>query len=116
METKEREKPNTRPRRANSGKSVERLEVKFGGKKYDIQFTRTGKKKINFMHDMHKLAVDVTFIQMISKKVTKKHRKRALATMYKEYTQLEDMNLMVALDPDSLTISHKKESLWAITE
>ena len=90
--------------------------MKFGGNKYDTQLTSTGKRNKYFMHDMHKLAVDVTFIQMISKKVTKKHRKRALATMYKEYTQLEDMNLMVALDPDSLTISQKKESLWAITE
>ena len=35
METKERENANTRPRRANSVKGVEHLELKFGGKKYD---------------------------------------------------------------------------------
>ena len=32
-------------RRANSGKRVERLEIKFGGNKYGTQLTRTGKRK-----------------------------------------------------------------------
>ena len=39
METKELENTNTRPRRANAGKWVERLEMNFGGKTYDTQFT-----------------------------------------------------------------------------
>ena len=46
LETKEQENTNTRPRRANSGKGVERPEMKFGGKTYDTQFTNsTGEKK-----------------------------------------------------------------------
>ena len=45
METKEHEDTKTRPRRLNTGKGVERLEMKFGGKKYDTQFTSTGKNK-----------------------------------------------------------------------
>ena len=71
METKERENTNTRPKRANAGKGVERLEIKFRGKKYGTQFTSTVNKKN--IHDMHKLAVDVTFTQMASKKGIKKH-------------------------------------------
>ena len=72
METKERENKNTRPRMDNAGKVVERLEIKFGVKKYDTQFIITGKKK-TFMHDMHKLAVDVTFIQVTDKKGINNH-------------------------------------------
>ena len=34
--------------------------------------------------------------------------------MYKEYTQLEEMKLMGALNPESLTRTHKKGALRAI--
>ena len=69
METKESENTNTRPGRANAGKRVDRLEMKFGGESYNTQFTTsTGEKEKYFMHDMHKLAVDVAFAQMTAKK------------------------------------------------
>ena len=52
METKERKNTNTRPRTYNTGKCVDCLEIKFGGKKSDTQFTRIGKKKnILFVKD-----------------------------------------------------------------
>ena len=55
METKESENKNTRIRRANVGKGVERLYMKFGGKTYDTQLTTsTGEKKKYFMHDIQK--------------------------------------------------------------
>ena len=38
VEVKERENISTMPRRANSVKGVERLKMKFMGKKYDAQF------------------------------------------------------------------------------
>ena len=76
MEIKEHENTNTRPRAYNAGKGVERLEVNFGGKKYDTQFTSTEKKKTCFMHYMHKLAVDVTFAHMTAKKGIKKYGDR----------------------------------------
>ena len=48
--------------------------MKFGGKTYYTQFaTRNGEKKKDFMHDMHKLSVDVTFTHMTAKKGIKKH-------------------------------------------
>ena len=34
--------------------------------------------------------------------------------MYKEYTQLEDIKVMLALNPDSLIISHNKGALRAM--
>ena len=69
METKKLENTNTSPSRANAGKGVEHLGMKFGDKTYDNQLiTSTGEKKKYFMHEMNKLAVDVTLIQMIPKK------------------------------------------------
>ena len=63
--------------------------MKFGGKTYDTQFTTsTGENKKDFMHDMHELAMDVTFTQITSKKGIKRLGDRAVAAMYKEYTQL----------------------------
>ena len=52
---------------------------------------------------MKKLAVDVTFTQMTAKKGINNHGERAVEATYKEYTQQEDMKLMGALKPDSLT-------------
>ena len=75
LDTKESENTNTRPRKANVGKGVDSLEMKFGGGKYDTQFTTsTREKKKYFMHDMHKIAVDVTFTQMTVKKGINKWR------------------------------------------
>ena len=45
IETKERENARTRPRRENSGKSVERFEMKFGGKKCGTQFINVEEKE-----------------------------------------------------------------------
>ena len=81
METKECENHNTRPRRENGRKCVERLETKSGGNKYDTKFTRTGKKIKQFMHDIQKLAVAVRFTSMTSKKGIKKHGEIAVAAM-----------------------------------
>ena len=76
METKERENTKTRRRRANTGKRSESLEMKFGGKTYDTQFTTsTREKKQYFLHDMQKLAVDVTFTQMMANKEIKNMEK-----------------------------------------
>ena len=44
----------------------------------------------------------------------KKHGERAVIAMYKEYTQLEDMKVMRALNYDSLKRSQNKVALRAI--
>ena len=66
------------------------------------------------MHDMHKLAVDVTFVQMTAKKGIKKYGERVVEAMNKEYIQLEDMKVMGSLNPNSLTISQNKVALRSI--
>ena len=112
LETKDRESKNTRPIMANAGKGFERLEINFGGKTYDTQFTiSTGEKNKYFMHDMHKPAVDVVFAQMTAKKCIKKHGEREVAARYKEYTKMEYMKVMGSLNPDIITRSHNKGAL-----
>ena len=53
--------------------------MKFGGRKYDIQFTNT-----EFMHGIQKIDVDVAFIVMTAKKGIKRHGELAVKYMYKE--------------------------------
>ena len=48
METKERENTNTRPRRDNEVKGVERLEMKFGGKNMTLNSPPALKKRKMF--------------------------------------------------------------------
>ena len=76
--------------------------MKFRGDKYDTQFASTGNKKIYFMRDMHKLAVNFISTQTTANKGINNHGKRYVAAIYKKYTQLEDMKLIVELDSDSL--------------
>ena len=47
METKEHERTNKIPIRANGGKGGKLIEMKLGENKYDTQFTSTAKKKNN---------------------------------------------------------------------
>ena len=42
--------------------------MKFRGKIYDTKLTTSTGEKKKYMHDMHKLDVDVTFTQMTAKK------------------------------------------------
>ena len=84
METKDHENTNTNPIRVNVLKEVERLDMNFGGKIYDTQFTTsTGEKKKYFMRDMHKIDRGVTFTQVVAKKGIKNHGEREVAAMYK---------------------------------
>ena len=84
--------------------------MNLGGNKYDTQFTSLWKKRKYFMHEMKKLGVDVTFTQMTANKGINKHVERAVADIYKEYTQLEYIKEMGALDLGSLTRQQKKSS------
>ena len=82
--------------------------MNFGRKKFDTQFTRTGKKIKYFMHGMQKLAVDVTFTHMKAKKGTKMNVESTVATMYNGCTILETMKVMGSLNPNSLTRPYNK--------
>ena len=66
------------------------------------------------MHDIHKLAGDVTFTQMTANKGINKHGEISVVDMDKEYKQLEYMNVIGAMEHNSLKISNKKVSLRAM--
>ena len=51
---------------------------------------------------------------MKAKKRINRHGESAIADMYREYTHLEDMKLMGALDPKILTKSQKRGTLQSI--
>ena len=62
------------PRRAISVNGVERLEIKFGGKKYATQFTGTGTiKDQEFTYKINQISVDVTLAQITAKRGIKTH-------------------------------------------
>ena len=61
------------------------------------------------MHDVHKIDVYAMFTQITFKKGIKRNYIRELATIYNDYTHLEEMILMRTLNPDSITKSKKEE-------
>ena len=63
---------------------------------------------------MHKIALDVNFTQITTKRGIKIHGEQAISAMNKCYTQLEDMKVVGALIPENFTISQKKGLLCAI--
>ena len=81
--------------------------MKFSGNKYGNQFITTEEEEKEFMHDMHKIALDAKFTQMSTKKLIQRHRERAIEDMYEENTQTDDMKVMEALEPIIITKSHE---------
>ena len=84
METKERE---THKHKTNKGRRRKRgwapwNEVWSENIWHSIHHQHWGKEKY-FMHDMHKLDVDVRFTQMTANKGIKTHGGRAVKGMYK---------------------------------
>ena len=60
------------------GNMLSALRLKLEGINMAPNSLALGRRKKYFMHDMHKLAVDVTFTQMTAKKVINKHGERAV--------------------------------------
>ena len=66
------------------------------------------------MHDIHKIALDAALTQMTAKKGIKRQGERLISVMYKDYTQIEDMKVMRALNLYRLTKSPKRGAICAI--
>ena len=52
---------------------------------------------------MHKIAVEGKFTKISTKTGIKIHSEVAISSMYKQYTPLENVKMMGALNPESLT-------------
>ena len=59
------------------------------------------------MHAMYKISVDMTFIQITAKRGIKSHSELTISSMYNEYTHIEYMEVMEALDL-AYSKNHKK--------
>jgi hypothetical protein len=126
---------NTRPRRANAGAGVERLEMSFGGKEYasinNHQFlmTDTDPNSVDVkpmgQNSYHRIAVDACFAQvarysqMSAKAGIKEFGERAVAAMFKEFKQLNEgavpgKPVFGKQDPNELTFEDKKRALEAV--
>ena len=88
-----------RPRRANAGVGIKRLQMEFTGKGYGAQrefnFVANGETKKMSKHETTQhtymqMATYVIFTQMSANKGFKKYGQAAVAAMIKEFTQLNE--------------------------
>ena len=105
-----------RPKRSEQARQRQHYAPSFEGKSYDTQFFGVTPKQENEQSsdECHRIAVNVMFAQMGAKKGIKLFGQRAVAAMFKEYNQLNDMSVFGKVDPDTLTQEQKKKALRAI--
>ena len=65
---------------------------------------------------MHKIAVDVTFTQITAKRGIKMHGEQAIASMYKQYINLDYMRVLGAMSPESLIKSQNWGNTYNILD
>ena len=108
----------TRPTRER--KSPQRYEPSFTGKKYGIQLFSMMNNKLNSDKptiDLRKGVFNVIFTQfnqMTADKGIKKFGERAVAAIFKEYKQMQDLKVLGGVDVDKLTYKDKKKALRAV--
>jgi hypothetical protein len=85
------------------------------GKSYEMQFVSvTESQQASWADDYYRIAVNVMFAQMTAAKGIKRFGERAVAAMFKEYNQLNDMMVFGHIDPDELTAQQKHDALRAV--
>jgi hypothetical protein len=71
-------------------------------------------KQASWTNDSYRIAVNVMFTQMTATKGMTLFGEKAVAAMFKEYNQLNDMMVFGRIDPDELTAQHKRDALRAV--
>jgi hypothetical protein len=71
-------------------------------------------KQASWTNDCYGIAVDVMFTQMTATKGMKRFGEKAVAAIFKEYNQLNDMMVVGRIDPDELRAQHKCDALRAV--
>ena len=101
---------NMRPRRANAGKGVTRLELSMRGKSHQdtrVHFTQKGTTKGGGKHEwfakLKDIAVNACFTQMSARKGIEQFGKLAVTAMLKEYKQLDNLVVFGAVSPESMS-------------
>jgi hypothetical protein len=87
----------------------------FTGKSYEMQFVSvTESTQASWADDCYRIAVNVMFTQMTATNGMKIFGEKAVTAMFKEYNQLNDMMVFGRIDPDELTVQHKRDALRAV--
>jgi hypothetical protein len=113
----ERQEPRSDGRASRSHEATKRKHYApgFKGKSYEMQFVSVPEsKQASWANDCYRIAVGVMFTQMTVTTGMKLFGKRAVAAMFKEYNQLNDMMVFGRIDPDELTAQHKRDALHAV--
>ena len=115
------EGPTTRPRRANAGMGVTRLEPSMKGKIHEnkkVHFTQKGavenEQPYEWFTELKDIAVNACFTQMSARKGTEQFGQLAVAAILKEYKQLDDLLVFGAVCPESMSDQERKRALRAI--
>ena len=90
--------------------------MSFNIKSYDnVKFTSIGENKENeWSHDCIRIATNDMFAQVSAKKLIKLFKERAVASIVKKYTHLDNLNVVVPENLDVLTPEQKRKSLRAV--
>ena len=90
----------------------------FGGKKYHVNMLNVGHDEFARFEEvklgLYTTTVGICFNQMTAKKGIELFGAKAVAAMFKEYKQLDDLNVLGRLNPDSLTDAQKRNALRAV--
>jgi hypothetical protein len=98
-----------RPRRSTQARQRRQYAPRFERKSYEAQFLSvTKRKQKQWFEECHRIAVNVMFTQMSAAKGIKLFGKRAVAAIFKEYNQLNDMTVFGKVNPDTLSPEQRK--------
>ena len=90
----------------------------FDGKKYHANMLQIGQDRFSkfeqVKYGFYTTAVGICFNQMTATKGIKLHGEKAIAAMFKEYNQLQDMKVLGRINPDALSQEQKRKALRAI--
>jgi hypothetical protein len=116
--THQRQEPRSdgRPSRSHEATRRRHYAPGFKGKSYEMQLVSvTESKQASWANDCYRIAVDVMFAQMTANKGIKLFGEKAVAAIFKEYNQLNDMMVFGRIDPDELASrQHKRDALRAV--
>ena len=81
----------------------------FNEKYYEnVQFTSIGEnKELEWSHDCLRIATNIMFTKIPENKGIKLFKERAVASIFKEYKQLDYMNVVGPENPNFLTPEQK---------
>ena len=90
----------------------------FSGKKYHVNMLNIGRDEFAQFEQvktgLYSTAVGLCFNQMTASKGIKLYGAKAVAAMFKEYKQLDDLKVLGRLNPESLQPEQKRKALRAV--